>query len=133
MIQREWERHRRRGGGEPKTEKKERKRNRGLREKQKATIGVGELREEMGGRLVTLLASSQKHKERRDRIRGRPKGHTAALMSPPGVLWLGRGMYKWQLSHSCQSPARAISGMWKLGQKGGGRMAVLPMEPGSCE
>lgn len=31
-----------------KTEKKERKRNRGLREKQKATIGVGELREEMG-------------------------------------------------------------------------------------
>lgn len=52
---------------------------------------MGELREEMGGRLVTVLASSQKHKERRDRIRGRPKGHTSALMSPPRCPLAGEG------------------------------------------
>lgn len=48
------------GGGE-------RKRDGGLREKQKATIGEGELREEMAGSLVTVLVTvlvpSQKHKE----------------------------------------------------------------------
>lgn len=93
---------RQKGGGEsPKlrAERKERKRNRGLREKQKAGIGAGELREEMGGRLSLFLLP----------LRGIKRGEAGSeadqrVMSWPscplhGVLWLGRGVYKWQPSH----------------------------------
>lgn len=70
--------------GKPKTERKERKRKRGLREKQKATTV------EWGaeGRDGRVLASFQKHKERR----GRPKGRIMTLMSPPRCPPAGEGL-----------------------------------------
>lgn len=45
----------------------------------------------MAGRLLVVLASSQKHKERRGRMRGRPKGHITAPMSPPRDPLAGEG------------------------------------------
>lgn len=93
---------RQKGGREsPKlrAERKERKRNRGLREKQKAGIGAGELREEMGGRLSLFLLPlrgikrGEARSEADQRIMSRPS------CPLPDVLWLGRGIYKWQLSY----------------------------------
>lgn len=98
--------------------------------------GVGEPREGMGGGLSLLWLPLRGMTGRGSGIPGRPQGHIVALRSPPRGPLAGEGHVQVAvepLLTACQSPARAISGMWKLGQEGGGRMAVLAGELGNCQ